>query len=78
MSIRYCRAPALAVASLALCAALPGAITINWKEGKAQTFSAGSTYFEGLGANHRAGSFAARNTGNAPTSVVIIELVPQE
>src|SRR5215510_4371200 len=25
---------------------LEGAVTINWKEGKAETFKAGSTYFE--------------------------------
>jgi hypothetical protein len=26
---------------------LEGAITINWKEGKTESFEAGSTYFEG-------------------------------
>ena len=55
-----------------------GAITINWKEGNTQTYAAGSTYFEGGGANHPAGTFAARNDGKTPCRVVIIELVPQE
>ena len=32
------------------------AITIKWKEGNAQTYAAGSTYFEGSGANHRDGN----------------------
>ncbi len=57
---------------------LEGAITINWKEGNTQTYVAGSTYFEGGGANHPPGNFAAKNNGNAPCRVLIIELVPQE
>ena len=55
-----------------------GAITINWKEGNTQTYTAGSTYFEGSGANHPAGNFAARNDGTTVCRVVIIELVPQD
>jgi quercetin dioxygenase-like cupin family protein len=42
---------------------LEGAITINWKEGKTETFAAGSTYFEGPGENHPAGTMSARNSG---------------
>jgi quercetin dioxygenase-like cupin family protein len=57
---------------------LEGAITINWKDGKIQTFKAGSTYFEGPGANHPAGTMAARNDGQGPCRVLIVELVPQE
>lgn len=57
---------------------LEGAITINWKEGKTQTFEAGSTYFEGRGENHPAGTISARNDGQGPCRVVIVELVPQE
>jgi quercetin dioxygenase-like cupin family protein len=57
---------------------LEGAITINWKGGKAQTFEAGSTYFEGRGENHPAGTMSARNDGKMPCRVVIVELVPQE
>jgi quercetin dioxygenase-like cupin family protein len=57
---------------------LEGAITISWKEGKTQTFKAGSTYFEGQGANHPAGTISARNDGKVPCRVVIIELVPEE
>ncbi len=55
-----------------------GAITITWKEGKSETFKAGSTYFEGAGANHPAGNISARNDGSTPCRVVIVELVPQE
>lgn len=55
-----------------------GAITINWKDGKSETFSAGSTYFEGAGENHPAGNISARNDGSTPCRVVIVELVPQE
>ena len=55
-----------------------GAITINWKEGKTQTFEAGSSYFEGSGENHPAGTISARNDGKLPCRVVIVELVPQE
>lgn len=57
---------------------LEGAITINWKEGKSQTFEAGSTYFEGPGENHPAGEISAKNNGRVPCRVVIVELVPQE
>lgn len=57
---------------------LEGAITINWKEGRTQTFEAGSTYFEGPGENHPAGTISARNGGSGPCRVVIVELVPQE
>lgn len=57
---------------------LEGAITINWKEGKKQTFAAGSTYFEGRGENHPAGTISARNDGKVPCRVVIVELLPQE
>ena len=57
---------------------LEGAITITWKKGKTQTFAAGSTYFEGRGENHPAGTISARNDGKVPCRVVIIELVPQE
>ncbi len=56
---------------------LDGAITINWKDGKTQTFEAGSTYFEGPGENHPAGNISARNNGTVPCRVVIVELVPQ-
>jgi quercetin dioxygenase-like cupin family protein len=55
-----------------------GAITISWKDGKSETFAAGSTYFEGGGANHPAGNISARNGGSTPCRVVIVELVPQE
>ncbi len=57
---------------------LEGAITINWKEGRTETFEAGSTYFEGPGANHPAGTMSARNAGQGRCRVVIVELVPQE
>ena len=57
---------------------LDGAITITWKEGKTQTFVAGSTYFEGRGENHPAGTISARNDGQVPCRVVIVELLPQE
>lgn len=57
---------------------LEGAITIAWKEGKTQTFAAGSTYFEGPGENHPAGTMSARNDGAGPCRVVIVELVPGE
>jgi quercetin dioxygenase-like cupin family protein len=57
---------------------LEGAITINWKEGKTQTFEAGSTYFEGPGENHPSGTISARNGGKGPCRVVIVELVPRK
>jgi quercetin dioxygenase-like cupin family protein len=56
---------------------LEGAITIGWKDGRNETFKAGSTYFEGAGANHPAGQFSARNDGTVPCRVVIVELVPK-
>ena len=55
-----------------------GAITINWKDGKAETFKAGSTYFEGAGENHPSGNMSARNEGSGPCRVVIVELLPQD
>ncbi|WP_454766656.1 cupin domain-containing protein [Cupriavidus campinensis] len=57
---------------------LEGAITIIWKEGKTRTFEAGSTYFEGKGENHPAGTISAKNAGKVPCRVVIVELTPQE
>jgi len=57
---------------------LEGAITINWKNGKAETFKAGSTYFEGAGENHPSGNISARNDGSGPCRVVIVELAPQD
>ena len=57
---------------------LEGAITINWKQGKTETFEAGSTYFEGPGENHPAGMMSARNSGQGLCRVVIVELVPQK
>jgi quercetin dioxygenase-like cupin family protein len=55
---------------------LDGAITINWKDGRTQTFAQGSTYFEGPGQNHPAGAMAASNPVDKPTRVLIVELVP--
>ena len=57
---------------------LEGAITINWKEGKTQTFEAGSTYFEGPRENHPAGNISAKNNGKGPCRVLIVELLPQQ
>jgi quercetin dioxygenase-like cupin family protein len=57
---------------------LEGEVTISWKEGKTETFKAGSTYFEGAGENHPAGNISAKNNGAGPSRVVVIELVPQE
>ena len=57
---------------------IEGETTINWKDGKSETFKAGSTYFEGAGENHPAGTMSAKNNGAGPSRVVIIELVPQE
>lgn len=56
---------------------LEGAITIAWKDGSTQTFSAGSTYFEGPGSNHPSGNISARNGGNTLCRVWIVELVPE-
>jgi quercetin dioxygenase-like cupin family protein len=55
---------------------LDGAITINWKDGRTQTFAQGSTYFEGPGQNHPAGAMAASNPADKTTRILIIELVP--
>ncbi len=55
---------------------LEGSIVINWKRGAAQTFSAGSTFYEGPGENHPSGVMAAYNPTDALTKVLIIELVP--
>jgi quercetin dioxygenase-like cupin family protein len=57
---------------------LEGAVTINWKEGKRETFKAGSTYFEGAGENHPAGTMSAKNDGAVPYRGIIVELVPQK
>ena len=57
---------------------LEGAITINWKEGKTETYEAGSTYFEGPGENHPAGTISAKNNGKGRCRVIIVELIPQQ
>lgn len=55
---------------------LEGAITINWKEGGTQTFTQGSTYFEGPGQNHPPGVISASNPTDKPTKILQIEWVP--
>ena len=54
---------------------LEGALSISWKNGEFQTYSAGSTYFEGPGANHPEKGMAAANPLDTVTKVLIIELV---
>ncbi len=56
---------------------LEGAITINWKDGGANTYGAGSTYTEGPGENHPPGVIAARNLTAVTTKVLIVELLPR-
>ena len=55
---------------------LEGSLTISWKDGQFQTYSAGSTYFEGPGANHPDTDMAASNPTDSVTKVLIVELVP--
>lgn len=54
---------------------LEGALTIQWKDRGSQTFSAGSTYFEGAGSNHPSSGMAASNPLDVPSKVLIVELV---
>lgn len=56
---------------------LEGALTIHWKDEGSQTFSAGSTYYEGPGSNHPTNVMAASNPLDTPARVLIIELVPK-
>ena len=56
---------------------LEGAITINWKDGLSQTFTQGSTYFEGPGQNHPPGGvMAASNPTDKVTKILLVEWVP--
>lgn len=55
---------------------LEGSLSISWKDGQFQTYSAGSTYFEGPGANHPEGVMAASNPLDSVAKVLIVELVP--
>ncbi len=55
---------------------LEGAITINWKDGSSQTFTQGSTYFEGPGQNHPPGVMAASNPTDKVTKILLVEWVP--
>lgn len=57
---------------------LEGAIAISWKDGDAQTFEAGSTYFEGAGENHPPQEMSAKNMADGMTRVLIVELLPKE
>ncbi len=57
---------------------LEGALTIHWKDHGSQTFSAGSTYYEGAGENHPRSGMSAANPLNIPAKVLIIELVRVE
>jgi quercetin dioxygenase-like cupin family protein len=57
---------------------LEGAITIAWKNGKTETFKAGSTYSEASGSNHPIGQMSARNAADGKTRVLIFELLPKE
>lgn len=54
---------------------LEGALTINWQKGTTQTYSAGSTYYEGPGENHPVGLMAAANPTSGVTKILIIELL---
>ena len=55
---------------------LEGAITINWKDGGSQTFTQGSTYFEGPGQNHPPGVISASNPTDKLTKLLQIEWIP--
>jgi quercetin dioxygenase-like cupin family protein len=55
---------------------LDGTMTIAWKDGRTQTFTTGSTYYEGPGQNHPTGSMAAFNPSEKPARLLIVELVP--
>ena len=57
---------------------LEGAIAIAWKNGKTETFKAGSTYFEAPGTNHPIGQMSARNAFDGRTRVLIFELLPKQ
>ena len=57
---------------------LEGSLSISWKDGQFQTYSAGSSYFEGPGANHPEGVMAASNPADSVAKVLIVELVPLE
>jgi quercetin dioxygenase-like cupin family protein len=54
---------------------LEGAITVNYKDGGTQTFTQGSTYFEGPGQNHPPGVMAASNPTDKATRILIIEWI---
>lgn len=55
---------------------LEGAITVNWKDGRTQTFGQGSTYFEGPGQNHPPGDMSAYNPTDKTTKILLVEWVP--
>jgi quercetin dioxygenase-like cupin family protein len=55
---------------------LEGALTIVWKEGQAQTYAQGSTYYEGPGENHPSGLIAASNPTDKTSRLLIVELKP--
>jgi quercetin dioxygenase-like cupin family protein len=55
---------------------LEGAITVQWKDRGSQTFSSGSTYYEGAGTNHPTEGMAATNPLDVPMRLLIVELVP--
>jgi len=55
---------------------LEGALTIHWKDRGSQTYSAGSTYYEGPGENHPTSGMSATNPFDVPAKVLIIELAP--
>jgi quercetin dioxygenase-like cupin family protein len=57
---------------------LEGAIAIAWKNGKTETFRAGSTYFEVPGSDHPIGQMSAQNAVDGKTRVLIFELLPKE
>jgi quercetin dioxygenase-like cupin family protein len=57
---------------------LEGAIAIAWKNGKTETFKAGSTYFEAPGSNHPIDQMSARYAVDGRTRVLIFELLPKQ
>lgn len=57
---------------------MEGAIAITWADGRTETYSKGSSYYEGPGGNHPPGQMSARNPTDQTTRVLIVEVLPQQ
>lgn len=57
---------------------LEGTVTVKWKDGNSETYSAGSTFFEGPIGDKPARAHEVSNNGKIVAKIWLVELIPNE